>query len=113
MKDVSLAFWYQWLSANIVPPASSTYHSWWSQDKDNILLDEAGVLIRLTTVVTSARSVPVKQLLVPASLQDRLLFLFHGHHLAGHNGISRTYFNMKSYVYWPAMQKSIAEYIAT
>ena len=50
---------------------------------------------------------------IPARDKKETLSLAHDHQLSGHQGVDRTYYNLKQQVWWPGMLKDVQEYIRT
>ena len=110
-KDADLQIWYEWITEQKKPSPENPHFQFWYRDKENVVLDENDVLVRLTRFSTTTRSHVCKQILVPKVYQDRILYLAHGHVTSGHQGVSRTFLKLREQFYWETMKRDINHYI--
>lgn len=115
-EDSELAFWYDWLRDGIPPeklsvgPQTDAYQ-WWHIDRDNVILDEHELLVRLAHIHTTTRARVVRQILLPVPLRRAILFYYHNTVMAGHAGHLRTYFRIRDFCYWRTMTADIKHYL--
>ncbi|KAK3917550.1 Gypsy retrotransposon integrase-like protein 1, partial [Frankliniella fusca] len=50
---------------------------------------------------------------VPKDLRDKVLFECHDRPLAGHRGVNKTYYILRSQYYWPEMRRDVQAYVAS
>ena len=110
-SDPLFSFWYTWLQTQQAPAKDSSSYSWWSTDKDNIYSGPDDFWCCVSHTFSSTRTTPCKQILVPTVLTDRVMFLFHGKSLYGHQGVTKTLFLMRNFVYWPSMRVDVTAFI--
>ena len=110
-KDADLQIWYEWIQEQKKPSPENPHFQFWYRDKENVLLDENDVLVRLTRFSTTTRSHVCTQILVPKVYQYRILYLAHGHVTSGHQGVSRTFLKLREQFYWETMKRDINHYI--
>ena len=74
-------------SSNTIPTLSSKF----GLHLCDYLLNEEGLLMHVEHGQTSTHSIFRQQIVIPTTLQERVMYLHHGSPIAAHVGISRTY----------------------
>jgi transposase InsO family protein len=75
-------------------------------EKGTVTEDLRGVLCRISPLDGSS------QMLIPETLRERLMALFHLPRVAGHTGFSKMYQQMRQLFYWPRMAADITCYVS-
>jgi hypothetical protein len=75
-------------------------------EKGTVNEDARGVLCRISPLDGAS------QMLIPETLRERLIALFHLPRVAGHTGVSKMYQKMRKLFYWPRMAVDITGYVS-
>jgi hypothetical protein len=110
-KDPSLQIWFNWLRHNEPPIDTHVQRNWWLADKDVMFLNEAGLLCRFASMTTSAATRKCSQVIVPTDFIPKVLHLIHGSDTFGHQGFSRSLFQLRSQYFWPHMRDQLLRHI--
>ena len=54
-----------------------------------------------------------RRIYIPAPYRERLLLWFHASRYGGHQGVTRTANRMRRFVWWPKLQASVQDFIAS
>ena len=73
------------------------------RSKTPYFIDERGLIVRVALIDETV------QILVPARLRPRALYLHHYTPVAGHLGVTRQYYTMRNNLYWPKMAEKIRQ----
>ena len=71
---------------------------------------KGGVLYRIYKHPYVNGSKPLKQVMVPVQLRNRIMKLAHGSIMVGHMGIKKTADKIQSAFYWPGIQGDVTRY---
>jgi Integrase zinc binding domain len=75
-------------------------------EKGTVNEDARGVLCRISPLDGAS------QMLIPETLRERFIALFHLPRVAGHTGFSKMYQQMRKLFYWPRMAAEITSYVS-
>ena len=75
--DDRISFWFSMLQS-LEPPILASQLAWWKADKDNVFVNENGLLCRFANLTTASKVRPVVQVVVPQPFIQQVLFYFHG-----------------------------------
>ena len=110
-KDKDLKIVIQWLTTKEEPDEGSLFISspeskyYWVNKEMFKLIDE--VLFRQKTDSTDL------ELVVPDSLKDQVLFLYHDIPSAAHQGVSRTKAKLREKFFWVRLSRDVDSYVLT
>ena len=109
--DPNFKVWWDWIKSGIKPKNCDIQYSWWKQDKGCISVNELGLLVRTITIKRPLRMETAHQVLIPQSLQERFLLLFHAGLEGQHLSLRRCFDNMRHSCFWPHMKHDLLQYI--
>ena len=111
--DSTLRFWFTWLEQKQPPLESSSEHSWFRTDRDNVFLDTNNLLCRFSSLKSGETTRRCTQVIVPQPLIRSVLHYLHGSETYGHQGFTRTLYHLLSQFFWPYLREDLARHLKT
>ena len=106
--DSNLMQYIEYLANNKLPEDDKTARLVISKSQDMVISD--GVLYNIYQ--PRGKNVPpIKQLVVPSNLKTTVMKSYHGNHMAGHQGIDRTYQIIRRKYFWQSMYQDVVNYV--
>ena len=108
--DPALIPYFEYLVDSKVPDDDKTARLVISRSKDMVISDE--VLYNIDQPRGRNMNI-MKQLVIPSNLKTTVMKSYHGSHMAGHQGIDRTYQLIRRKYFWQSMYQDVVNYVKT
>ena len=95
-----------------LPGDATTEHDKFRVDREiPYLLDERGILMHVEAYTTTTRSAYRAQVVVPSTMREKVMYLYHASAVGAHLGVTRTYVAIREKYFWVRMQIDIRQYV--